>query len=448
MVAACMNLYRNDPITRSVVDTTVTYLGESRPVANTTDAEWNKTATEYFNDYWWPQADARRRPGVDFGTFQRLWSNMAFLQGDMLFPLYNGQLYPVEGIYIETPNKFRRDARIVNGIRTGQAFPHPITHYYMLKPGDNGLITGNEYERVRVSDAIYAPTEYWRPSMLRAVPDLHGVVDALQDFDETQDAVRGKIKAESKIITRERTGVMGRVPGRGLVDNESGERVEISDMGNMMRFKIKGDPEKDFILSEMKAPGNGYVPNQEFMVRCLSAGLGIPMEVILHIWTNGSYTANRAAREDFKAFLMRRWAQRVKVLNQPAWNWVIARGIKRGELAPAPVNEFTGVSQWHKCHWTIPVMKQIDPGKDTKADITRWRSGRDLLEDWARQEGRSLTEHLDARDNELADLERRAKARGMTLREYMPALFEQESEKRGSGGDEPNAAVTSRGRTE
>ena len=51
-IAAAMNLYRNDPMTGSIVDTVATYMGESRPTATTSDKDFNDEATEYFNSYW------------------------------------------------------------------------------------------------------------------------------------------------------------------------------------------------------------------------------------------------------------------------------------------------------------------------------------------------------------------------------------------------------------
>ena len=102
MIANAMDLYRNDPMAKSIVDVCSTYLGESRPTATTSDPVWNEKATKWFNEVWWGQADARNRSGTDFGEMQILWDKWCWLGGDMLFLLYDGRLWAYE--YSRTPS--------------------------------------------------------------------------------------------------------------------------------------------------------------------------------------------------------------------------------------------------------------------------------------------------------------------------------------------------------
>ena len=423
MIANSMDLYRNDPMCKSVVDVSGTYLGESRPTATTDDPAWNALATQYFNEYWWPQADARGRSGVDFGELQLLFDKWCWLGGDMLFMPFNGQLLPYEGLQIQTPWKLRADRSIVNGIRMRSAAPWPITHYYIT---DRDRKTGKEtFSRLRASQAIYAGSRNWRAAMVRSVPDLHGVIDAMHAYNKTSDNVQKRIEFESMIFTVERAGAISRMPGRtqSALDSSSGASVEHTKADYGMRLKVNGSPKDDFVMPEMKNPSGNYTQVMDHMGRYIAAGTGFPFEIVMHIYTSGSYTANRAARLDFAKALMCRWAWRNKVLNQRVYNWRIAKAIKAGELPPAPVDEATGLSQWHKCAWTLPHFPHIDEGKEVVADVKQWGCGQESLGDWAQQKGRTRGQMLDAHDADIREMQTRADTLGMPLEQYMGQLF-------------------------
>lgn len=424
MIANALQLYRNDPMTKSIVDVSSTYLGESRPAAATRDKDWNDRATEWFNDFWWPQADARGRNGVDYGEIQSLFDRWSWVGGDMLFVLFGGQLLPFEGTQIETPGNLRADKNIINGIRIKGAAPWPITHYYLTDPNEPRE-SKNRSKRIRQSQAIYAGSRNWRVAMLRSVPDLHGVIDALHAFNRTNDNVQRRIEFESMLFTVERKGAVGKLPGGRTLNSSSsgsnGAKTRPTDWG--LGLEINGSPKDDFMIAEMKNPNSQYVQTMEFMARAIAAGTGFPYEVVMHIYTSGSYTANRAARLDFAKAIMDRWHWRNKVLNQRVWNWRIAKAIKAGELPPAPVNEMTGLSEWHKVNWTLPHFSNIDEGKEVTADIKQWGCGQESLADWAQQRQQTRGQMLDAHDEDLAEMIERANTLGVSLEQYMKELF-------------------------
>ena len=424
MISNAMQLYRNDPMTKSIVNVSASYLGESRPTAATSNPEWNNRATDWFNTVWWPQADARGRNGCDFGEIQTLFDKWCWIGGDMLYLLFDGQLLPYEGTQIQTPHEFRNDSQIVNGIRMGAAPPWRISHYY-LADGKQTIGVKQKYKRVRQSGAIFAGSRNWRTAMLRSVPDLHGVIDALHSFNRTNDNVQRKIEFESMMFSLEKKGAVGSLPGTNFatLNSTTGEKVEKTKADWGMRLKINGDVDKDFKFATMQNPNANYVETMEFMARAIASGTGFPLEIVMHIYTSGSYTANRAARLDFQNAIMDRWAWRNKVLNQRVWNWRVAKAIKSGELPPAPVDEKTGLSQWHKCTWTMPHFRHIDEGKEVAADIKQWGCGQESVADWAQNRGMTRTQLLDAHDADIAAFKERADALGVPLEQYMGQLF-------------------------
>ena len=418
LVGNIMALYRNDPVTRSVVNVVSTYMGESRPEAMTSDPEFNDQATAYFNDFWWKVADSRRRPGTDFGTLQKQWTTWSFIGGDMIYALVDGGLYPYEGIQLRTPYELRADKNIVSGIRIQPAVPNRFTHYYICEDS-----YGKKFKRIAQNQAIYAPNMNWRTAMVRPAPELHAVVAALRAYASTIENVADKIRFESMLISVEKKGALGNAPGsRTLGSASTAVTAEWSAVDYGMRFKTTGNPDQDFKLSEMNNPGAQYVPYMEHMARVIAAGVGLPMEAVLHLYTNGSYTANRAARTDLMKFLLDRWSWRNKVLCQPCYNLAIARAIKSGEIKAAPIGA-DGRSEWHKCTWTLPHIPQIDEGKEIAADIKKWGAGQDSIADWGRESGRSREQLLNAHDIDVREMKARAEALGVPLEQYMGGLF-------------------------
>jgi len=355
-----------------------------------------------------------------------LWDKYCWFGGDMLFLFFDGALYPYEGIQIATPYDLKSDERIVNGVRVQATAPHRITHFYVHDGGKMSYINQakSDFRRVRQNQGIFAPSKHWRPAMLRGVPDLHAVVDALQDWDETNDNVAGLIKLQSMIWTVEQKGGVGNMPGGRFIatDSTKGEQVEYTKADHGMRIKTNGRPADVFGFNHLDNPGQQHVPYMEYSARRISAGTGIPYEIVMHIYTSGSYTANRAARLDFAKFIMGRWAWRNKVLNQRVWNWATAKAIKNRDLPPAPVDE-RGVSEWYKCSWTLPHFPHIDEGKEVVADIKQWGCGQESLEDWAQQRGKTRTQLLDAHDADIEAMKERAEKLGIPIEQYMGGLF-------------------------
>ena len=426
MIANSMQLYRNDPMTKSIVDLSGNYLGASRPTAATSDPEWNKLTTEWFNEYWWAQADARGRMGVDYGQIQILFDKWSWIGGDMLYLLFEGRLLPYEGLQVDTPSDLRADLNVVNGIRVEPSAPWRVTHYY-LRDVSKKSYDRQAFKRILQSNAIYAGSENWRTAMLRSVPDLHGVIDALHSFNSTNDNVQKRIEFESMLFTVERKGAAGALPGRKVLgaSGTDGQTIQQSRADWGMRMMVNGSPKDDFLIAEMKNPNSQYVQTMEFMARAIAAGTGFPYEAILHTYTSGSYSANRAAWLDLERAILKRWAWRNKVLNQRVWNWRIAKAMKEGELPLAPRNEVTGLSEWHKVTWTLPHFKHIDEMKETSAAITKWGCGKESFNDWASQRQMTVDQLLDAHDKDIKMMQGRASKLNITLDQYMSKLFSQ-----------------------
>jgi len=382
----CYDLYRNDPLCQSAVDGIVKYLGQSTPTARTSAkaqdkaaaAVWDAEATEWFNGYFWNRADAGRRPGVTFGEHQDYVTLQSWLAGDMAFVWESDGFQPIEGERIATPAKFQQDTSIVRGVRRDSR--GRTTHLYVCDRGSSGTVDRNSFTRVPISSAIFCPW-YWRPDQVRGVPGLHAVADTIRDHSEIHAGTKMKVKHEASMVSIERAGSVTNRPGSKLLDNGDGTKTEITKAEYGMRVRVNGSPD-DFKFANGSTPHAQYVPFLTYNAQLIAAGMGLPFEVVMHLFTNGSYTAQRSARMDFYHLLLDEQSWRVRVHGQRVWNMVVAQAIRDGYLPPAPVDR-RGVSLFNEVTWSLPHLLEIDIGKETEAQAHQWRLGTGNFEQFA-----------------------------------------------------------------
>lgn len=434
-----MDLYRNQPLAKSAVDVVRRYLGHSRPTATTaaffdkgttnrTAAErWDVLATDNFNGWFWNRADYQRRPGVTFGVHQDFLSNMWYTQGDMAFIWAGDGFMPIEGIQICTPEKLQKQDNVKYGFRydgRGRA-----THMYWCEWGNSGLIDRKAFHRVPMASVIFCPL-HWRPAQTRSLPQLHSCIDAFRDFEECHEYTMLKVKNEAMDFTVERAGI--RRPGGRILDNSDGTKTEVENREWGRHVKVNGDP-ADFSRLNGATPNAQYTALMDMDMHILAAGIGMPYEILLHVYTSGSYTANRAARTDFKMTIQEKWQHRINVHCQRAWNVVTADSIRKGMLPPSPVDD-RGIALFNRVSWSAPYMPQIDEAKEEGGKTKAWDNMSANLNDWARSQGKTRVELLDDRARDLSDIQKRAEEIGVTVKEFAPGLVPKVFEVTTGGG--------------
>jgi len=426
----CMDVFRNSPVARAVVDGVNRYLGETRPRAATGDDKFDEEATDYFNDYWWNVADARRR--VDFHGLEEYVTTCGWLMGDMVHQLTDRGLVPIEGLRITTPRKLARDEQIVSGIRFGKTGDQQgrITHFYVCDRKKGGFLDLEKFSRVAQNNAFFSHND-WRPEQVRGIPKFHGVVDMITDHDETHRNTVNKIKWEASLFSVERAGAKKQVQPRN-VSGGDGVKTTYEQTAVGMAFKTTGKPGEDFLLTDGQTPNAQYVPTMEWQVRLVSAGTGFPYSMLMNVFTQASYMPHRAERVAMEMLLFREWRHRVKGLGQPAWNWAIARAINRKEIRPAPTKELNNglkVSLWNRAEWSLPYVPEIDQGREEKARSAAFANVNATLSDWARARNTTLTATLDERDREIEELQKRANKLGLPLEQYAAGLLKPQTTK-------------------
>lgn len=424
-----MDLYRNNPLARALVEITRRYCGQSRPRANTAayvdDAgrpaalRWDAEATDYFAGYWWNRADHLRRAGVTLGTLEDMYVTTQFLQGDLAYVWTGDGLLAIEGMQIFTPSKLAKDDKIRHGFRfdgNGRA-----THLYYHDYTAGGF--SPDYKRVPMNSVIFCPW-YWRPASIRSVPRLHGVIDTLRDHDEIHDNTLTKIKQEADLHSVERAGSRKAAPGSKLTNTDGTEvTTERTDYG--MRFKVTGKPGEDFMFADGKTPNAQYVPAMEYTAKLIATGAGLPYNALMSLY-DGSWSSNKAVQTALKVFVMELWQLRRDTFSQRFYNIAVAQGIREGHLPPAPVN-MRGYSLFGKAEWSKPYFPQQDQQKEEAGRSAAFQNVTQSLEDFASEQGTTAEALRAAHLRDMTALKADAEAAGIPLETYCAGLLAKSS---------------------
>jgi hypothetical protein len=421
-----MDLYRNNPLARALVEITRRYCGQSAPrAASAAHApadmrqqaqDWDAAATDYFNSFWWNRADTQRRAGVTFGTLQEWFVTTQFLQGDLAYIWTGDGLITIEGLQIQTPAKLASDKQIRNGFRfdgNGRA-----THMYYLDYTDGGFDSEN-YHRVSMDSVIFCPW-YWRAAAIRSVPRLHGVIDTLRDHDEIFDNVNFKIKNEAALLSIERVGSRKQAPGSSLTSSD-GTTTTYENCDYGMRFKTTGKPIDDFTFANGQAPNAQYVQAMEYTGKMIATGAGLPFNALMSLY-DGSWSSNKAVQTALKKFVMEIWTLRRDTFCQRFWNIAISQGITRGSLEPAPVNA-RGYSLFSKAEWSKPYFPQQDQQKEEAGRSSAFQNVTQSLDDFADEQGTTSAALREAHKRNMMDLKADADEAGIPLEIYCAGLL-------------------------
>lgn len=427
-----MDLYRNNPIARGIVETARRYTRQSHPRANSaghieamggSDADiqaakqWDAAATDWFTGYFWPRADSMRRPGMTFGVMQDIYIMLQFTQGDLAYIRTPQGWHMVEGIQIRTPHKLAGEKNIKHGFRFNSK--GQMTHIYVCPFGRGGYIDENQFQRIPISSIVFCPW-FFRAAQFRGVPRLHGVIDNLRDQEETHDATKQKVKNEAMLLSIERAGSRKKAPGASLsLDDGSQVTTESATYG--MRFKTTGEPGKDFQFAQGDSPNAQYVQFMEYDSKIISSGAGIPYKILMSMY-DGSWSANKAAQTALKVFINELWTNRRDVFCQRVWNAEIAEAIRTGELPPAPVDR-RGISTFNRADWTRPYFPQLDQDKEEKGRSAAFRNFTASLDDWADEQGTTAEAMRQNHKRDMAALKKDADELGIPFETYAAGLL-------------------------
>jgi capsid protein len=402
------DLYRNSVVSGAInrfADYAVCY--GLPPTAQTSDTGWNRLAESWWNDIYVGTADFRQQ--ADLYDMQKLTLTSRLWAGGCGYILLsNGQIEPIEYERIRTPDAYRVDDLVVQGVRrTSQGI---VVGFYVCPRRGNGSVDTTKYRYIKAENFIhcYKP---WRFDQLLGVPDLAPLIEKMRDYDETDNYIINKIKNEAMRLVAFSRKDGGQAAGnagfRGFTKtDENGKKRDVKKQEWGMEFDLPQGDEME--LLEGKTPSQGSIDYLEHTLRIISACFGVPYEFLLLMFKEGSYSTHRAASlHAAHAFsLCTDWLS--KTMMNRLWSWRIAKAIKEGTLPPAPVNE-AGVSQWWKVEWIEPYFESNDPDKQANGDKTTLEIGTESVTNLIKGKGRRRENVWDERTVELDDAAERVK---------------------------------------
>lgn len=385
----CLDLYRNNAIVRGVVERFADNVVGTGiiPQAQTTDERWNGLAEDYWRE-WAKVADYRQR--VPLRVLQRHVVTGRMLSGESFFVLTNGgQLQPIEADRICTPNEFKDDKRVIDGVRVSAS--GIIEGFYVCDRDENGRPDEDEWLFIAARDIVHCSAPF-RADQVRGVPELAPIITSLADMKQLGEMTLKKAKldaASGKVIkTGDGAGKMHKLGSRLANDNPQDGRQIYESLDEIQTYYI--GPNESVEGIESKTPNSTYVPYIEHLLRLCGAALSMPSEMLALDFRQSSFSSNKAAlAQCYRTFI--NWhAWECEVFNQRVWNWRIAKAIKDGALPPAPTEDRNGVavSQWYKVEWSQPDYSYLDPEASIDAAIKAYNFGAGGVSAYTRLKGR------------------------------------------------------------
>lgn len=372
------DVYRNNEIGRSIVDRLTTYtVGPYgiMPRAQTTDKEWNKSADIFFERVIAKDIDYRRRSWFQWQPYQKTTLGAAIMAADCGHIMRSdGRLQPVESDMITAPADEAKNPRIRQGIQLDAE--GVVLGFWVCGRNENGRVDKTKGTFIDRQDFIYCPYPMFRFSQLRGANGLSACIEAIRDYDETSNYVRGKVKHDGMQHLKVKSpdgDLTNGLPYRTQTDATTGSKRRVIQQDGAQIWELAAGEDVDTFDS--RTPNAQYVGFMEAQLKTIAAANGIPYEYLMQIFVQGSFSAQRAAWRGMHD-TVERWQEWLNSLfNQRVWNWSIARAMKAGRVPKAPMYEVDGSSQWWWVDWSKPPMLGIDEGAEIAAARDAWNLG-------------------------------------------------------------------------
>lgn len=305
------------------------------------------------------------------------------------------QLQVIEPEYLDASRDGKRTNgnRVTGGIEVDRRGRRVAYHVRTEHPGSTGVMMADRTVRVPASNVIHL-YRVDRPGQLRGVSWLAPVVSRLRLLDDYEDAALERARVAACFSAFIHEPEIGMVPPNTTDPEALTERVEpglIQHLGPGQDVRFASPPQNtdypDFVRSQLRA---------------ISAGLGMPYEVLSGDLSQTSYSSTRAGWLQYHRRIRQwRWHLLIPLFCKGVWDW----WVETESIARGPVTDRLRVE------WTPPTREMIDPAKEIVALTKRVRAG---LVSWAeavREQGYDPDDVL----TEIAQYHDRADELGVVL---------------------------------
>lgn len=286
-----------------------------------------------------------------FWGLQKLASLRMDIDGDIGFNMVTGangwpMLQPIEGHRINGPHN---DERIFDGVQISPSTGRPVAYYIKQK---------EDFKRIPARDFILVSD----PSRVNQYRGLTALDHAITDVWDTSDILEFEkvgVKMRSAIgmaiVTEGGTTDDGMdLIQSGYTATDTGDLPwQTFDAGMIPRLK----PNESINEVGGNQPSPSFTGFLEMLLRKTAVGLSLPFEFV---WNPSA--AGGAAQRAVLTQAQRTFTERAELLdttfNNRVWGWVIAKGIKRGDI---PHSE-----DWWRVTWQHPKKITVDVGREAK----------------------------------------------------------------------------------
>jgi lambda family phage portal protein len=406
------------------------------PVPETRDSEWNKRATEYFENWAMNQILCDVAGRQNFYQMQKT-AVMAMLKDGEFFAVQTSSaddIDPVTGEkilgrpqlqWLETQHiaNLRNFSDVdQDGFREGihvNSVNRPI-EYRCLVDRDPQARDMSESRVIPAASMIHL-YEIERANQLRGLPwAYHGLNSAI-DMLDLNSLEKAAVKLHSTMagVIRKRVGDAGRSGFTGDLKRRSVPSSSGDGKQKVVAFEnfaggaaiLQLGLDEEFNLFTSARPSSTWIGFMDYLVRDIAYGFGVSPEFIWSV--SGLGGANtRFILEDSKWFFEEIQDLLIDVFCQRVYVWVIARAMKRNELPSC------GDPYWWKARWQRPPKVTVDQGREGNLEIERLRNGMTTWDDYYGSRGKAWDKVLAQRVEELKTVMDMCEASGVPF-EYI-----------------------------
>lgn len=139
---------------------------------------------------------------------------------------------------------------------------------------------------------------------------------------------------------------------------------------------------EDITFANPARPYPGFEPFFRAFCSIIGTATGLPHEILIKHFTS-SYSASRGALlEAWRGFNAKRHLVMIDQFAQPVYEWVLADAIASGVIdAPGFFTDPLIRAAYTECHWTGPVMGQLNPLDEVNAALKKIDGGLSTIEE-------------------------------------------------------------------
>lgn len=284
---------------------------------------------------------------------------LQIIEGDQLDHTRNG--YNEYG-YCRLGVQFDNDGRLIG---------YWIYEYH---PGDSYIFATAIQSKYFPKEDVLHAFEVLRPGQVRGLPFGVSAFMKQSDFSDYEDAQLVKQKVAACFAAF----VLGSDDMGPVNDNEDGqkgiERLQpgiIEHLGSSETVEFANPPSV-----------TDYDAYAARILQGVAAAYGITYEMLTMDYSKVNFTSGRMAKIDVTAnFKSWQYNMIVPQICAPVWDWFIKACIIKGEL-----------TEYIPADWTAPRIQQLDPVRETDAQVKRIQSGLATISETLREMGREPEE--------------------------------------------------------